>query len=273
MTVAVIWEEEGLLWCAADSRLVAGKDDQTVSEMAAKIHSIPIVVHAQVPDGNLRMPHYWTQYGYVYAGSAAAASMTAITSATLLQQLAREGGQTNPPRFEEIAELVRKLAQRFMTERRQLGGDGSFWSAFFGWCPHDEKWKIAQMNPHDEGRNFRVELQYPEAPKEHGAPWLVLGSGKKVFDAVLAAHLEKSTSASKHVPRLIIEQMINEDLDKTVGGTVSTGAAHHHGFILFHSEVVGPWDSSDRRRIFNGLDLDRDVGGVFPYYIATQPVP
>ncbi|MBY6117825.1 type II toxin-antitoxin system VapB family antitoxin [Mameliella alba] len=273
MTVAVIWRENDHLWCAADSRLVIGDNDQTVTEMMSKIYSIPVTVHAQDEEGHLRVPHYWTQYGFVYAGSATPASMTAITAATLLQQLARQGGRTNPPRFEEIAELVRKLAARFITERRQFGGEGSFWSSFFGWCPHDEVWKVAYMSPQGDAGNFRVELQYPPVPDEDGAPWLTLGTGKPAFEEAYATHSANCASDSRHVPRLVIEKMIDERLDETVGGSVSVGVAHRKGFKLFHSEIIDPWDSSKRRRIFNGLDLDRDVGDVFPYHVATYPLP
>ncbi len=37
MTIAVIWQEDGLQWCPADIRLVAGNDDQATTEIAAKI--------------------------------------------------------------------------------------------------------------------------------------------------------------------------------------------------------------------------------------------
>lgn len=273
MTVAVIWKEEDHLWCSADSRLVAGPQDGVVTEMVAKIHSIPVSVHAQDEQGFFRVPHYWTQYGFVYAGSAAPASMTAITASTLLQQLARRGDRTSPPHFEEIAELVRKLAKNFMCERRHFGQDGRFWSALFGWCPHAEDWKVAHISPHGDADNFRVELQFPQAPDSDGKPWLILGTGKSVFETTYTALQAEGLSASRHVPRLVIEKMVNEALDRTVGGTVSTGAAHRNGFVLFHSEDVDPWEGAKPIRIFNGLDLDRDVGEVFPYQIATQPLP
>ncbi len=273
MTIAVIWKEAGHLWCAADSRLVAGEQDQTVTESVAKIFSIPIIVHAQDYEGFLRAPHYWTQYGFVYAGSTAAASMTAITATTLLQQLARQGDRTSPPRFEEIAGFVRNLAERFMKERRQFGGDGTFWSAFFGWCPHAETWKVAHIYPHGDAGNFRVELQYPPAPERDGAAWLVLGSGQQTFEGTRADLLSEGKLPSKHEPRLVIEKMISEQRDRTVGGTISIGAAHKSGFSLFHSEVPDPWDTTGRLRVFNGIDLDREVGEVFPYHVATQKMP
>jgi hypothetical protein len=46
MTIAVIWQEDDFQWCAADTRLVAGSDDEPVTEIAAKIYAIPVEVGA-----------------------------------------------------------------------------------------------------------------------------------------------------------------------------------------------------------------------------------
>lgn len=80
MTIAVLWQEDGVLWCAADTRLVAGKGDQPTTEMAAKIYSIPMSTSATIPDTyEVRQKHYWTQYGFVFAGAVQPATMTAVT--------------------------------------------------------------------------------------------------------------------------------------------------------------------------------------------------
>ena len=173
MTIAVIWQEDGLLWCAADTRLVAGRDDRPTTEIAAKIYAIPVVVGALDMEHEPRQPHYWTQYGFVYAGAALPASMTAVTASTLLQKLAHPGDRTDPPRFEQIAALVHRLAKRFMEDRRRFGmedrlrfeGDGIFSAAFFGWCPHEMKYKVAHIDGRTDAGGFRVELFYPPPPK------------------------------------------------------------------------------------------------------------
>src|SRR6516164_4040637 len=123
MTIAVIWQEDGFQWCAADTRLTAD-NDQPTTEIATKIYAIPVVAAAH--SGHHRQPHYWAQYGFVYAGAALPASMTAVTASTFLQNLSRPGPRGNPPTFEEIAQLVHRLAERFMRERREFGGDGIF---------------------------------------------------------------------------------------------------------------------------------------------------
>src|SRR5208282_160004 len=76
VTIAVVWQEDGFQWCAADTRLVAGDDDRPATEIAAKIYAIPVVVSA-MGNGFPGQPHYWTQYGFVYAGAALPAAMTA----------------------------------------------------------------------------------------------------------------------------------------------------------------------------------------------------
>jgi hypothetical protein len=133
MTIAVIWQEDGFQSCAADTRLVADPDDSPTTEIAAKIYAIPVVVGALDLELKPHQPHYWTQYGFVYAGAAFPAAMTAVTASTFLQKLAHPCGRVDAPRFEHIAEFVQRLAKRFILDRRRFlmdrGGresDGNF---------------------------------------------------------------------------------------------------------------------------------------------------
>jgi len=272
MTIAVIWQEDGFQWCAADTRLVAGGDDKPTTGIAAEMDAIPVVVRAQGPELEPRQPHYWTQYGFVYAGAALPASMTAVTASTFLQQLARPGDCADPPTFEQIAELVCRLAKRFMVDWRQFGSDGIFSGAFFGWCPHASKYKIAYINGRNDAGTFRVELSYPTAPQTDGDPWLVLGSGASMFASTLAAYRRAEGHITKRIPRRVIDKMVAEDQDRTVGGATSIGAAHQHGFELFYA--VEPVTSGQPAacRIFNGLDLDTEVGQVGQYVVAAKGI-
>lgn len=272
MTIAVIWQEDGFQWCAADTRLVAGSDDGPITEIAAKIYSIPVVVGALDPELNPCQPHYWTQYGFVYAGAALPASMTAVTASTFLQQLARPGGRADPPMFEQISEFLHRLAKRFMADRRQFGSDGIFSAAFFGWCPHAEKYKVAHIDGRSDAGSFRVELSYPPPPQTDGDPWLVLGSGASMFESTLAAYRVTERHITKRIPRRVIDKMVAEQQDQTVGGATSIGAAHQHGFELFYAiEPVTP-GQPEARRIFNGLDLDTEIGQIGQYIVAAKGI-
>jgi hypothetical protein len=272
MTIAVIWQEDGFQWCAADTRLVAGSDDKPTTEIAAKIYAIPVEVRALDLELEPRAPHYWTKYGFVYAGAALPASLTAVTASTFLQSLARPGGRGDPPTFEQIAELVRRLAKRFMEERNRFGSDRLFSAGFFGWCPHEMKYKIAHLDGRDDAGGFRVELSYPAPPETDGDPWLKLGSGASMFESELAAYRATESAITKRVPRRVIEKMVAEGQEPTVGGATSIAAAHQHGFELFYAvEPVTP-GQPEARRIFNGLDLDTDVGQVGQYIVAAYGI-
>lgn len=276
MTIAVVWPEDGLLWCAADTRLVVGKDNKTTSEMAAKIYSIQLSTSAFDPslDPNLaaferRQPHFWTQYGFVYAGAALPASQTAITASTLLHNLARPGDRSDPPRFEEIAEMVQRLSRHFMNDKRRFGADGLFQAALLGWCPYANLYKVAHIDGRDDAQSFRVELSYPAPPGTDGDPWLVLGSGATMFAQTLAAYRQKEQHITRRIPRRVIDQMVAEQQDQTVGGATSIGAAHERGFELFYAVEPISKENQAGRRLFNGLDLDTDVGQVGQYIVSA----
>ena len=272
MTIAVIWQEDSFQWCAADTRLVDGRNDKPMTEIAAKIYAIPVVVRALDLQLNPRQPQYWTQYGFVYSGAASPASMTAVTASTLLQQLARPGSRTDPPTFEQIAGVVRRLAERFMKDRRQFGDDGIFDAAFFGWCPHAMTYKIAHIQGRDDAGCFRVELSYPPAPQTDGDPWLVLGSGAQKFKSTLSEYRKTEAHITKRVPRRVIDKMVAEEVEPTVGGATSIGLAHQHGFELCYAvEPITPGEPA-ARRIFNGLDLDIEIGQIGQYIVAATGI-
>lgn len=267
VTIAVVWQEDGFQWCAADTRLVAGDDDRPATEIAAKIYAIPVVVSA-MGNGFPSQPHYWTQYGFVYAGAALPATMTAVTASTLLQKLTRPGDREDPPTFEQIAEFVCRLAKRFMTERRQFGGDGIFSAMFFGWCPHKAIYKLAYINGRDDAGGFRVELTYPAPPQVDGDPWFILGSGDKMFKSTLAEYRNTERHITKRVPRRVIDKMVDEAPNRTVGGATSIGMARRNGFELFYViEPITP-GQPEALRIFNGLDLDTEIGPIGQYHVA-----
>lgn len=273
MTIAAVWQEEGHLWCAADTRLVVGAKDQPTTEIGSKIYAIPMAISAVSPaDGSVRRPHFWTQYGFVYAGAALPASMTAVTAATLLQKLVRPGNQVVQPMFEEIAELVFRLAKRFTLERRRFDADGLFSAAFFGWCGHKQEYLVAHIEGQDRGGDWQVQLSFPRKPEADGAPWLVLGGASAIFNAMHKSWGDAPDDATKLIPRQVIEKMVAQGVDPTVGGATSVGVADEFGFELFHGLEQSGHDDAVRR-VFNGLDLDAEIGEVGQYQIGIRGLP
>ena len=58
--------------------------------------------------------------------------------------------------------------------------------------------------------------------------------------------------------------------DATVGGATSIGAAHQFGFELFYAVEPIEEGQPAARRVFNGLDLDAEVGSVGEYIVAAR---
>lgn len=136
-----------------------------------------------------------------------------------------------------------------------------------------QQYTVAHIDGRDDAGSFRVELSFSPRPQTDGDPWLVLGSGTPSFRRTLAAYRSTNDRINNHVPRRVIEQMVAEGHDQTVGGATSIGMAHQHDFDLFCAvERVAP-DQLAPRRIFNGLDLDTEVGDVGQYVVAVDAIP
>ena len=239
-------------------------------EIASKIFVIPVLASAMLPNQIVRAPHFHTKYGFVYAGATLPASMTAITATTLLQTLARPGEHANPPTFEDISSLVHRLAKRFMSERRRFGAEGLFSAALFGWCHYESAFKLAHIEGREDAGSFRVELSFPSIPPNDGDPWLVLGGARSAFESAFAAYKNAENFISKGVARRVVQKMVADEIDPTVGGATSLGLAHQNGFDLFYGlEPVVPGQPL-ARRVFNGLDLDTEVGHVGEYLVAIN---
>jgi hypothetical protein len=77
---------------------------------------------------------------------------------------------------------------------------------------------------------------------------------------------------TKRVPRRVVDKIVAEGQERTVGGATSIGAAHRRGFDLFYAvEPVTPGQPA-ARRIFNGLDLDSEVGQVGQYVVTANGI-
>lgn len=244
-----------------------GEANKVITEVGSKICGVTMTVSDMPTPDFVRPPHYWTRYGFVFAGATAPATTTAITAASLLQSLARPGGQGNPPRFEEIAEFVSRLARKFMAERRPFDADGLFSAGFFGWCPFEKIFKIAYIDGRDDGV-FRVDLSYPEQPASKAEPWLVLGSAKASF---WKAYRDQNVALgqTRWRPRRVIEHMVAQGNDPTVGGSTSVAAAVPNGLEFYATVEPNAPGGSDDRRVFNGLDLEHDVGALAQYVPAV----
>lgn len=159
-----------------------------------------------------------------------------------------------------------------MMERRRFGSEGLFSAAVFGWCPYHSDFRVAFIDGRNDADTFRVELSYPARPDNDGQPWLVIGGAASKFHSELANYQSTAGLPTKRLPRRVIDKMIAEELDGTVGGATSIGVAHQHGFDLFYAVEPIIAGQPAARRIFNGLDIDNDVGAIGNYFVGINGI-
>jgi len=270
MTIVAVWEEDGHGWMAADTRF-ANDSGTITSDSGAKLYSLPIRCHRPGGDGSLRVAHWWSSYGFAFAGAVLPASMTAVTASTLLQQLVGPANTQLPPRFEEIAEFVRSIASKFAREHYDAHQrEGALFSAgMLGWCPYDEKFKVAHISPFDGGGGtFDMKVTFPAAPQS-GEAWLLLGSE----GAKLSFDLEYQQVAHSRArrPILAIENMIAKN-GSLVGGALSLAVCQPSspaGVTLLYRLLPQVPGAPAARRVFNGIDLDKELSQVGNYQVGV----
>lgn len=164
-----------------------------------------------------------------------------------------------------------KERRQFSERIGQYADDGVFSAAFFGWCPHEMKYKVAYIDGRIDA-GFRLELTFLAAPQKDGYPWLVMGTAKEMFNTALAEYRQSEQHITSQLPRRVIDKMVAEGPDKTVGGSTSIGAAHQNGFeILWVAEPITQGQPHSRRK-FYGLDLDFEIGQVGQYFVGTMGI-
>jgi uncharacterized protein YgbK (DUF1537 family) len=93
-----------------------------------------------------------------------------------------------------------------------------------------------------------------------------------MFASSLAVYRGTERNITKRIPRRVIDKMVAERQDRTVGGATSIGVAHQHGFELYYALEPVVSGQPMVRRIFNGLDLDTEVGQVGQYVVAVTGI-
>ncbi len=268
MTIAAVWYEEAdkCIWVAADTRISrpsAHGGAFVSTDSGAKIHALPVICRPIPTTENFEPSSFFeTAYGFVFAGSVTAATMTLATASTFTQSLQSYAGKL-PPRLEEIARFVSQIGFRFSAEISQNNGAGAgdFEAAVFGKCPWSNKFEIFVFRC----RSIASEQKFSTV--ENMLAPTVLGSpaAKGEFDRELM-QLRKAGEACR-LSKAAISQLLRGSSLLEVGGALSLGQASAQGFRLFwHPEPIVE-GKPQARRAFNGIDLDM-LGPVGPCIVG-----
>jgi len=269
LTIVAIWREEGFLWSVADTRICSPGDQGVVvlTDSGAKLLALPTVCR-RIPSTTDEIggvnPHFATEFGFAFAGASLPALMTYATVATFLQNLATPKKEA-PPRMSEVAELVRRVAQRFSDEVRlgRNSGASQFESAVFGWCHTEARFQIFRIGG-DSG-----ELKIQEFNPTSEDEIVLLGSGQDEFRRKIHQFKNDGEPHGRtgRWPKLVVESMALEGMG-SVGGSLSIGITRKTGgYELFFWVRPREYGKSPAYFSFNGLEIEKDVGRVGRYII------
>ena len=121
------------------------------------------------------------------------------------------------------------------------------------------KYKIAHIDGRDDAGSFRVELSFPPRPQTDGDPWLVLGSGASMFRRHSRRTEVRKGHITNQVPRRVIDKMVAEGREQRLAAVHPSARRIRRVRTVLRARA-GRTRSPAPRRIFNGLDLDTEVG-------------
>ena len=194
-------------------------------------------------------------------------AMTIATANTLLSDLVGPDASSIPS-MADVAEVVRKLAQRFSKEALigSASRYGRFEAALFGYCTSRREFLTYILGDIEDGSQG-FSLQELKVLSEGG---IIASIGatdaKSKLDEVIGKfrlHGEPHGRTGRW-PRLAVEAMVEERPILSVGGAISIGIAMQDGFRAYYNSrplVVG---QPPAWRSFNGIDVDEEIGLVGP---------
>ena len=279
MTVIVVWYEkpDNALWSVADTRISRpgqGGGQVVLTDSGAKLFSLPVSCREVSTDPSVkRYPYYASTFGYAFAGDVLPAAMTIATTITITQELIAYDAKL-PPRLADIANLVRRLSERFSREvlSSSHGNYGKFEAVVFGYCPHANALGAFHLRP--ELSQGQLSVSMSECAIGHDDSALVFGNGRtRAIDKIAQLRSEGDHHRrTVRLPKLAVEALIRED-SGDVGGSLSVGIAGHWGFSLYGSVQPIEEGKPPARRTFNGIDLDEEIGMVGPCAVGMSAQP
>ncbi|MGN7734346.1 hypothetical protein [Ensifer sp. 22564] len=267
MTIAAVWQEEGLLWCVSDTRISRPGNSGLIitTDAGAKIYPLWILCRriADVRDGApfIFQPHFARRVGLVFAGNILIASQAIATISSLCQSLEtlREG---EFPSLENIGELLRKIVALYVADFRGALGDlatpNLIEVVLFGGCPINNELQIWSVRDEVVDGAFDVYLtRRPAAPGEVTA----IGSQRERLMTLLNQPRQAPADEFR-LPKRLVQQMANEGAGD-VGGSITIAFASLEGFELH-------WTAApDATRRMNGVDIEA-LGRIGPAMIGGR---
>jgi hypothetical protein len=253
MTIVVLWysEDAAELCCAADTR-ISGSGG-TATDSGPKIFPVPVICFEGIPGKTIWHATHRPSFGFAYSGSTLSAMSTYALATACTQNLSGSPGSQRAVSAEAIANLFRTVAEHYILDlSSRLGvtelstADGRtkyfFEGMIFGFCPVCHAFKAYKIKPSLDTGTCQVGItELPIAPDLQHA----MGSGEKTF---VELNEERVHKHGKPDPIRTLEEMLELETPKDVGGSIQYGASGRRGFrvlpVLNTDGVPADWTAS-----------------------------
>lgn len=275
MTLAIVWYRERFdaVWAVADTRIsrpVDGNDVSVLTDSGPKIYRIP--VFCTFNNGGKIEPAYVTSFGFVFAGFLLPALSTHAFASACTENLYSDTKRSGPPALESIAELYRKVGERYVKEicsRMPYNFDFRtvvFQAMIFGFCPQQKRYAMYQLEPTFSGNTFSFAMG--QAQLEAGR-FFPIGSGTQSF-VEMNEEMHRRDSRKTGV-MITFERYLQSQARKDVGGHFQIGVCERRGFSFM--PILTPVPGDDRKASVTHLGMElTDFGDVGGYRIGAHAV-
>jgi hypothetical protein len=240
MTLAAVWKVGERVYAIADTRISRGPGN-VLTEHGPKILPVTLICKQPGQSGDFDSVTYVTTFGFVYAGASLSALSTHALANTLCQNLSGMEG-TPPPLLREVADATAKIAFRYMHEIGELAGSGSLFSAIiFGFCIRLGRFVAYEITP--RLMSGRLVADVEEHDLYNPYTMVVIGNNPVLLHERvhkerphLYADPENPLTPQMlnlreiDLPKRALSDLIAEDADKTVGGSIQEAWVTRAGF-------------------------------------------
>jgi hypothetical protein len=236
MTLVAVWRAENRLMSIADTRIIIRGTGNVLTEHGPKI--LPLKVRGRRPgaSGFIDQDAFQFDIGFAYSGATLSALSAHALASALLGNLAGPTG--SPPSMTEIAYFIGRVSAEYMREVGQLNGNGALFSAIvFGFCHVTHQLRGFEIKPRLNHSPFTCDIV--EHPLQQNNSIVVIGSRPDLLRERIEADREAAIERGDTHPILdmdrptrVLQTLIDEEVDPSVGGIIQQGWATPAGFEL-----------------------------------------
>lgn len=243
MTSIVIWKNDESplnpnLWVVADSRV--SNDNRKLIDDATKIFQLPIIIKSPGKDGFFSNIYFQYSFGYCFAGSTLMGQNSYLSLLPLLSNLVSV--ESDIPSLREISNYALNYFQKTFVEYLEVHTiNAMFEASIFGYCHVEKKLQAAHFYPTSKNEGMRITLKMENF--DNGTSFLYLGDEKDLMKDKIYKYMEQKTEPGRpnsRAPRYAIEDAINDDSLKTIGGDIQLGIANSNGFEFY--KICKPYE-------------------------------